>query len=79
MTKHAKYPITTRIYRPHLSKYVFVIFVQVAEIKIQITNLYGSESILNIHHTTKKNCPSVNYNFFCNFSVYIQYRQISKD
>ena len=36
MTKHTKYSITRRIYRSHLSKYVFVIFVQAAESKTQI-------------------------------------------
>ena len=36
MTKHTKYHITTRIYRPHLSKYVFVIIIQVAESKTHL-------------------------------------------
>ena len=36
MTKHTKYSITTRIYRSHLSKYVFVIFGQAAKSKTQI-------------------------------------------
>ena len=49
MTKHTKYSITTRIYRSHLSKYVFVIFVQAAESKpkyfVSLTHLNGPEPI----------------------------------
>ena len=48
MTKHTKYHIHA-LYRSHLSKYVFVIFMQITGGKTQIlgslTNLHGSEPI----------------------------------
>ena len=72
MTKHTKYYITTRIYRSHLSKYVFVIFVQVAESKTQIFRFINKSQWFRADNLPKDK-------IICNISVYIQYRQISKD
>ena len=72
MTKHTKYSITTRIYISHLSKYVFVIFVQAAESKPQVFRFINKSQWFRTDILAKDK-------IICNISVYIQYRQISKD
>ena len=70
MTKHTKYPITTRIYIPHLCKYVFVIFIQVAKSKTQIFGFINKSQWFrtDIYRRIK---------IICNISVYKQYRLLS--
>ena len=69
MTKHMKYPITTRIDIFHLSMYVFIVFVHAAESKTKIFRFGNKPQLFRTYI----------YKIICNISVYIQYGQISKD